>query len=134
MVGMAFRRRKWTKSGGNDVMLLDELSQGWSKKLLPRLAKKKNDDYTNYKRKMQEQQNELIPPPTLILLRLLRINEKTAFYITNLDFTLECKGRKYVVTCRILMKYIILFALGIFFLIFTIHPPYFDNWILCDLQ
>ena len=35
-----FRRRKWSKSGGNDVMLLDELSQGWSKKLLPRLAKK----------------------------------------------------------------------------------------------
>ena len=83
---------------------------------------------------MQEQQNELIPPPTLILLRLLRINETTAFYITNLDFILECKGREYVVMCRILMKYIILFALGIFFLIFTIHLPYFDNWILCDLQ
>ena len=90
LIGRHLGKRKWSKSGGIDVMLLDELSQGWSKNFYPDWLKKKNDDYTNYKRKMQEQQNELIPPPTLILLRLLQINEKTAFYITNLDFTLEC--------------------------------------------
>ena len=40
LIGRHLGRRKWSKSGGIDVMLLDELSQGWSKKLLPRLAKK----------------------------------------------------------------------------------------------
>ena len=40
LIGRHLGKRKWSKSGGIDVMLLDELSQGWSKKLLPRLAKK----------------------------------------------------------------------------------------------
>ena len=86
LIGRHLGKRKWSKSGGIDVMLLDELSQGWSKNFYPDWLKKKNDDYTNYKRKMQEQQNELIPPPTLILLRLLRMKEKDSIlhYLSRL--------------------------------------------------
>ena len=53
--------QKW-----NWCHVLDELSQGLEEKnFYPDWIKKKNDDYTNYKKKMQEQQNELLPKDRL---------------------------------------------------------------------